>query len=95
MFFSLSDSLQLSSALSVGLAVLFVVVTAAIAVYKLIAGTISMPKLFPELSGDASTVLSYFSVVPILVTAYICHHCGKSYFSDILLVKVKDLLGII
>jgi sodium-coupled neutral amino acid transporter 2 len=76
-FFSLSDSLEFSSALSVGLAVLFVVVTAAIAAYKLVAGTISMPKLFPDLSADASTILSYFSVVPILVTAYICHHSGK------------------
>lgn len=68
------DSLKLSSALSVALAILFVVVTAAIAVYKLAAGTISPPKLFPELSLDLSTILDYFSVVPILVTAYICHH---------------------
>ncbi|KAI5084574.1 hypothetical protein GOP47_0000743 [Adiantum capillus-veneris] len=68
------DSLELSSALSVALAILFVVVTAAIAVYKLVAGTISSPKLFPEFVFDASTIFDYFSVVPILVTAYICHH---------------------
>lgn len=68
------DSLSLSSALSVALAVLFVVVIAAIAVYKLAAGTISMPKLFPKLDNDASTILTYFSVVPVMVTAYICHH---------------------
>eukprot|EP00250_Pteridium_aquilinum_P003850 c14125_g2_i1 orf=277-1626(-) len=68
------DSLKLSSALSVALAVLFVVVTAAIAVYKLIDGTISMPNFFPEFDNDASTILTYFSVVPVIVTAYICHH---------------------
>eukprot|EP00250_Pteridium_aquilinum_P013976 c21699_g2_i1 orf=985-2325(+) len=68
------DSLKLSSALSVALAVLFVVVTAAIVIYKLAAGTVSMPKLFPDFDTDASTILTYFSVVPVLVTAYICHH---------------------
>lgn len=68
------DSLELSSALSVGLAVLFVVVTAAIFMYKLAVGTVSLPKLLPTFSLDASTILSYFSVVPVLVTAYICHH---------------------
>ncbi|MCO5575148.1 hypothetical protein L7F22_028945 [Adiantum nelumboides] len=68
------DSLKLSSALSVALAILFVVVTAAITIYKLAAGTISAPKLFPEFIFNASTIFDYFSVVPILVTAYICHH---------------------
>ncbi|KAH7428044.1 hypothetical protein KP509_10G072600 [Ceratopteris richardii] len=67
-------SLKLSSALSVALAVMFVVITAAIAVYKLVLGDINMPKLFPSTTGDASTFMSYFSVVPILVTAFICHH---------------------
>lgn len=75
--FVLSDSLKLSSALSVGLAVLFVVVTAAIVMYKLAAGTVSMPRLFPDFDTDASTILTYFSVVPVLVTAYICHHSSK------------------
>ncbi|KAH7296934.1 hypothetical protein KP509_26G045500 [Ceratopteris richardii] len=68
------DSLKLSSALSVALAVLFVVVTAAVAMYKLVIGTISTPKMFPDFSFDLSTIVNYFSVVPILVTAYICHH---------------------
>ncbi|MCO5577474.1 hypothetical protein L7F22_031307 [Adiantum nelumboides] len=68
------DSLELSSAVSVGLAILFVVVTAAIFMFKLAVGTIIVPKLLPTFSLDASTILSYFSVVPILVTAYICHH---------------------
>ncbi|KAI5061214.1 hypothetical protein GOP47_0023719 [Adiantum capillus-veneris] len=68
------DSLELTSALSVGLAILFVVVTAAIFLYKLAVGTIGLPKLLPTFSLDASTILGYFSVVPILVTAYICHH---------------------
>lgn len=82
------DSLKLSSALSVGLAVLFVVVTAAIVVYKLAAGSISMPRLFPQLDNDASTILTYFSVVPVLVTAYICHHSVHPILNE--LEKASD-----
>ncbi|KAH7423418.1 hypothetical protein KP509_12G054700 [Ceratopteris richardii] len=68
------DSLELSSAISVGLAVVFVVVTAAIFMYKLAFGTVSTPQLFPTFSADASAILGLFSVVPVLVTAFICHH---------------------
>lgn len=77
------DSLRLSSALSVALAVLFVFVTAAITIYKLAAGSISTPKLFPELKFDASTIFNYFSVVPVVVTAYICHHCVHPILNEL------------
>ncbi|ONK79379.1 uncharacterized protein A4U43_C01F5760 [Asparagus officinalis] len=67
------DSLKYTSALSVALAVVFVIVTAGIAVTKLVNGSISMPKLFPDIP-DLASVWSLFTVVPILVTAYICHY---------------------
>ncbi|KAK1310665.1 hypothetical protein QJS10_CPA08g01838 [Acorus calamus] len=67
------DSLSFTSALSVALAVIFVIITAGITIVKLINGSIGSPKLFPDVSGFAS-FWNLFTVVPILVTAYICHY---------------------
>jgi sodium-coupled neutral amino acid transporter 2 len=67
------DSLSYTSALSVALAVIFVVITAGIAIIKLIDGTVAMPKLFPEID-DLSSIWKLFTAVPVLVTAYICHY---------------------
>ncbi|XP_024963140.1 amino acid transporter AVT6A-like [Cynara cardunculus var. scolymus] len=67
------DSLRYTSALSVGLAVVFVVITAGVTVTKLINGSIVMPRLQPELVDQAS-FWKLFTTVPILVTAFICHH---------------------
>ncbi|KAL9225662.1 hypothetical protein vseg_001558 [Gypsophila vaccaria] len=67
------DSLRYTSALSVGLAVVFVAITAGVAIVKLLEGTIRMPALFPELVDQAS-FWKLFTTIPILVTAYICHH---------------------
>lgn len=67
------DSLSYTSALSVALAVVFVVITAGIAIIKVIDGTVAMPKLFPEID-DLSSVWKLFTAVPVLVTAYICHY---------------------
>ncbi|KAK3030221.1 hypothetical protein RJ639_038344 [Escallonia herrerae] len=67
------DSLRYTSALSVGLAFVFVVITAGITVIKMINGSIGMPRLLPELVDQAS-FWKLFTTVPILVTAYICHH---------------------
>ncbi|THG04278.1 hypothetical protein TEA_020200 [Camellia sinensis var. sinensis] len=70
---SLHNSLRYTSALSVGLAVVFVVITAGVAIVKLRNGSIEMPRLLPELVDQAS-FWKLFTTVPILVTAYICHH---------------------
>jgi sodium-coupled neutral amino acid transporter 2 len=68
-----ADSLRYTSALSVALAVVFVVITAGIAIIKLFNGTVAMPKLFPELDG-LNSIWNLFTAVPVLVTAYICHY---------------------
>lgn len=70
------DSLRYTSALSVGLAVVFVAITAGVAVVKLIEGTIGMPRLMPEVV-DQTSFWKLFTTVPIIVTAYICHHNGS------------------
>nr|XP_023929353.1 amino acid transporter AVT6A-like [Quercus suber]POE89531.1 sodium-coupled neutral amino acid transporter 2 [Quercus suber] len=67
------DSLRYTSALSVGLAIVFVAITAGVAVVKLIDGSIEMPRLMPQLVDQAS-FWKLFTTIPVLVTAYICHH---------------------
>ncbi|KAJ1413983.1 Amino acid transporter, transmembrane domain [Sesbania bispinosa] len=67
------DSLRFTSALSVGLAVVFLVIAVGISIVKIISGGIEMPRLFPIIT-DAVSVFELFTVVPVLVTAYICHY---------------------
>nr|XP_043616542.1 amino acid transporter AVT6A-like [Erigeron canadensis] len=67
------DSLSYTSALSVALAVVFLVITAGITMYKLVSGSITMPKLLPDIV-DFTSAFNLFTVVPVLVTAYICHY---------------------
>ena len=69
------DSLRYTSALSVGLAIVFVAITAAVVIVRLIEGSIRMPRLMPELIDQAS-FWKLFTTVPVIVTAYICHHNG-------------------
>ncbi|CAI9109934.1 OLC1v1009876C2 [Oldenlandia corymbosa var. corymbosa] len=67
------DSLKFTSALSVALAVVFLVITVGITVFKLFSGTVLMPRLFPDVH-DLASFFKLFTVVPVLVTAYICHY---------------------
>ncbi|KAL6961094.1 Amino acid transporter avt6a [Sarracenia purpurea var. burkii] len=67
------DSLKITSALSVALAVVFLVITMGITIIKLINGSIAMPRLLPD-ATDLTSFLNLFTVVPVLVTAYICHY---------------------
>ncbi|CAI0390368.1 unnamed protein product [Linum tenue] len=66
------DSLKFSSAVAVALAVVFLVITAGIAAFKLINGTVSMPRLLPNVTSITS-FWNLFTAVPVLVTAFICH----------------------
>ncbi|KAF1863000.1 hypothetical protein Lal_00018844 [Lupinus albus] len=67
------DSLRFTSALSVALAVVFLVIAVGISIIKIISGGIGMPKLFPDVT-DIASALKLFTVVPVFVTAYICHY---------------------
>ncbi|KAJ0099377.1 hypothetical protein Patl1_21582 [Pistacia atlantica] len=66
-------SLKFTSALSVAFAVVFLVITVGISIVKLISGGIQMPRLLPDVT-DLTSVFKLFTVVPVLVTAYICHY---------------------
>lgn len=71
--FLMLDSLRYTSALSVGLAIVFVAIIAGVATVKMMEGNIKMPRLMPELVDQAS-FWKLFTTIPVLVTAYICHH---------------------
>ncbi|KAK9163600.1 hypothetical protein Syun_004502 [Stephania yunnanensis] len=67
------DSLRYTSALSVFLALLFVVIMAGIAILKMAQGDVGIPRLLPNIEGQAS-FWKLFTTFPVLVTAYICHY---------------------
>jgi len=71
----MADSLKWTSALSFVLALVFVVITVGITSWKLAARQIEWPRLTPNVHDQAS-FWHLFTVVPILVTAYFCHHNG-------------------
>ena len=77
-----ADSLSFTSALSVALAVVFLVITVGIAIVKLISGTIMIPRLLPDVT-DLTSFWKLFTVLPVLVTAYICHYNGMQVVSAI------------
>ncbi|KAI3816461.1 hypothetical protein L1987_16159 [Smallanthus sonchifolius] len=66
------DSLSVTSGLAVALAVVFLIITAGIAIFKLADGSLPMPRLLPDVT-DINSVWNLFTAVPVLVTAYICH----------------------
>eukprot|EP00252_Welwitschia_mirabilis_P017643 TRINITY_DN3904_c0_g1_i1.p1 TRINITY_DN3904_c0_g1~~TRINITY_DN3904_c0_g1_i1.p1 ORF type:complete len:461 (+),score=57.39 TRINITY_DN3904_c0_g1_i1:379-1761(+) len=86
------DSLRFTSALSVALAVAFVVITAGIAIVKMFMGSIHWPRLLPDIS-DATSILKLFTVVPVIVTAYICHYNVHSIYNE--LEKQSEMKAIV
>ncbi|KAG2661229.1 amino acid transporter AVT6A-like [Panicum virgatum] len=76
------DSLRFTSAVSVALAVVFVVITAGIAIFKLARGQIPMPQLFPDVH-DWPSVWRLFTAAPVLVTAYICHYNVHPIYNEL------------
>lgn len=76
----IADDLRFASATSLALAVLFLVITGAIVVTKFFSGGLMKPKLLPSFT-DLSSVLKLFTVVPVLVNAFICHSNGNNNYS--------------
>jgi sodium-coupled neutral amino acid transporter 2 len=50
-----------------------VVIIAGVTIWKLVAGNISWPRLTPDVH-DLKSFWRLFTVIPVMVTAYICHH---------------------
>ncbi|XP_062229392.1 amino acid transporter AVT6E-like [Phragmites australis] len=76
------DSLSLSSAASVALAVVFVVVSCIIALIKIAEGKINMPRMGPDFSSRAA-MLDLLVVIPIMTNAYICHFNVQPIYNEL------------
>lgn len=66
------EKLAISSGISVLLAVLFVVISAALAMSAIVQGKTKNPRLFPELD-DGGSFFNLFTAVPVIVTAFTFH----------------------
>lgn len=76
------DSLSLSSAASVALAVVFVVVSCIVAFIKFLQGTLPKPRMGPDLSSNAA-ILDLLVVVPIMTNAYVCHFNVQPIYNEL------------
>uniref|UniRef100_A0A453FUA3 Amino acid transporter transmembrane domain-containing protein n=2 Tax=Aegilops tauschii subsp. strangulata TaxID=200361 RepID=A0A453FUA3_AEGTS len=66
------DSLRYTSALSILLAAVFMLITMGIAVYTVFTGTAKMPRMLPDFSTLASP-FELFTAVPVIVVAFTFH----------------------
>uniref|UniRef100_A0A0E0C9N4 Amino acid transporter transmembrane domain-containing protein n=1 Tax=Oryza meridionalis TaxID=40149 RepID=A0A0E0C9N4_9ORYZ len=66
------DSLKFTSAVSILLAVVFMLISLGIAVYALFTGTTKMPRMLPDFSR-LSSPFELFTAVPIVVVAFTFH----------------------
>ena len=76
------ESLSLTSAASVALAVLFVVVACVIASIKLVEGRIETPRLGPDF-GSKKAILDLLVVIPIMMNAYVCHFSVQPIYNEL------------
>lgn len=76
------DSLSLSSAASVLLAVVFVVVSCIIATVKLVEGKLIAPRMGPDFSSRAA-MLDLLVVIPIMTNAFICHFNVQPIYNEL------------
>ncbi|KAM1493421.1 hypothetical protein ACFX10_025199 [Malus domestica] len=76
------DSLSLTSAASVALAVVFVVVACAIAFIKLVEGKIDSPRMSPDF-GSTKAILDLLVVIPIMTNAYVCHFNVQPIYNEL------------
>lgn len=69
------DSLHWSSALSILLAIVFVIITVVVASFRLLKGSIDFEDIrwTPKLS-TWDDILDLFTVIPTVATAYVCHY---------------------
>nr|CAB3478711.1 unnamed protein product [Digitaria exilis] len=66
------DSLRFTSAISILLAVVFMLISLGIAVYALFKGTATMPRMLPDFSR-LSSPFELFTAVPVIVVAFTFH----------------------
>ena len=73
----MADSLHWSSAISILLAVIFVVITVAVTLFKLAQGTIDFSSVrWTPRFDSAQALVQLCTVIPTMATAYVCHYNG-------------------
>ncbi|BBM99630.1 hypothetical protein MPTK1_1g22570 [Marchantia polymorpha subsp. ruderalis] len=70
-FFKRIESLEVSSAISVALALLFVIIASGIAALKLVEGKLAVPRMVPAFDSKKN-ILDLLIVVPIMTNAFVC-----------------------
>lgn len=76
------DSLSLTSAASVALAVVFVVVAFGVAFVKLVKGEIEPPRMTPDF-GSKKAILDFLVVIPIMSNAFVCHFNLQPIYNEL------------
>ncbi|RVW81013.1 Amino acid transporter AVT6E [Vitis vinifera] len=76
------DSLSLTSAASVALAVVFVFVACVVAFIKLVEGQIESPRMAPDF-GSKAAILDLLVVIPIMTNAYVCHFNVQPIYNEL------------
>ncbi|CAI9267417.1 unnamed protein product [Lactuca saligna] len=76
------DSLSTTSAASVALAVVFVLVAFIVAFIKLLEGKIGTPRLTPDF-GSEKAILDLLVVIPIMSNAYVCHFNVQPIYNEL------------
>lgn len=74
----IAESLWLSSAIAIILAVVFVGICSVMAIIAIVKGQIVKPRMLPELN-TTSSFFNLFTAIPVIVTAFAFHFNGKSY----------------
>ncbi|KAI6689881.1 hypothetical protein NL676_026709 [Syzygium grande] len=76
------DSLSMTSAASVALAVVFVIVCFIVALIKLVEGKIEAPRMSPDF-GSKKAILDLLVVIPIMSNAYVCHFNVQPIYNEL------------
>ncbi|KAK4765346.1 hypothetical protein SAY86_026436 [Trapa natans] len=76
------DSLSGTSAASVVLAVVFVLVCFTVALIKFIAGKSESPRMAPDF-GSKKAILDLLVVIPIMTNAYVCHFNVQPIYNEL------------
>ncbi|XP_071713865.1 amino acid transporter AVT6E-like [Rutidosis leptorrhynchoides] len=76
------DSLSLTSAASVILAVIFVVIAFVVAFIKLVRGEIESPRLTPDF-GSEEAILDLLVVIPVMANAFVCHFNLQPIYNEL------------
>lgn len=84
-----TESLWLSSAVSVLLAVVFVGICSFMAISALIRGETKDPRMLPDLENGVS-FFNLFTAVPVIVTAFTFHFNGKKPYKSSIQAHESD-----